>query len=197
MVIYNYSIYVCTVGAKDKFYAFGLAWDQRVDRSYKTLSLPERKDSSILFLLLFFLIISKVYFHDAPNFSEHLHISRFTFMCRYLNLFVIGWPKSLNRYTLLLTDFQMDVIWHDCITILMRLEGDKYNTGWVDLHCASKVVLDYQAPNLHEKEKWWCRVTRSDWGEIIQEDHTCQVKNKTPSSLCVFSSKASCLASDF
>lgn len=36
------------------------------------LGLPERMDSSIL---LCFLIISQVYFRDAPNFSEHSHIS--------------------------------------------------------------------------------------------------------------------------
>lgn len=166
---------------------FGVGLGSKVDWGCEVLAFPERKDSNILLLLFLFLIISKVYFRGASNFSKHSHISHFPFMPHCLT---IAWSKSLKRPASFAHRLQMDVIQHDYIVTLMRLEGDKYIVSWVELCSTSTVLLDRWAPNLHGKEKLQCEGMRPDLGEIIHENHTCQVKNRTQSSLWTVPSKA-------
>ena len=119
--------------------------------------LPERMDSGIL---LHFLILFQVYFHGAPNFSEHSHISHFTVSVDLL----LSDQRHSSDPPLLFTDFQMNVTWHGCIGILVRLGSgeDWIHCGLGDLHSTCQVLLDRWAPDLERKDKVQCEGMTSD-----------------------------------
>lgn len=154
----------------------GLVWGQRLDRGCETLGFPERKNSSILLL---FLMISKVYSMVLLAFKALTYQS--------FHIVSVGWllidQSHSSKPPLLLACFQMDVIQHECISSLMRLEGDRVHWRLGRPTFRKYVPLGYWAPYLQGKEKLQCEQMRPDLGEIVYESHTCSVKNKTPSSL--------------
>lgn len=185
--MYKYSIYVCTMGATDRIYALESAWDQRVDEAVKFW--PSQKEKILTFFS------SSSFSSSSPKCIstvlltfQSIHTWAISHSC--LTVSLLRDQSHWRDPPLLLTDFQTDVIRHDYIVTVMRLEGDKYVVGWVELRSTSTVLLDRWAPNLHGKGKLQCEGMRPDLGEITHENHTCQVKNRTQSSYWTVPSKA-------